>query len=368
MDTENIEYMSVSELTFDYRNPRLTEFGLHSATPETAIIRILWDAMDVRELVMSISAGGFFRQEPLVVADEGGKNVVIEGNRRLAAVKLLLEPSLAEKLELSVKNLDDESRHRLNELPVMRSSRKDAWCSIAFKHVNGPVKWGSYARAKYISEVHRNLEVSLNDFGAQIGDTHRTVQRLYRGLMVIEQAERLEVFDRNDRWNTFFPFSHIYTGIDYPNISKFIGLRAEDFESTNPVPRQRIVELGELCRWMYGSKKRETPPVVERQNPDLRYLEAVLGNVESLEALRAGVTLAAAFEISRPASNLFREALVASRRSLERAHSKLSAGYGGSEELLRIAGTVAALAEDLYEAMEREYRPRDGKDRLTANR
>lgn len=75
-----------------------------------------------------------------------------------------------------------------------------------------------------------------------------------------------------------------------------------------------------------------------------------------------------AFEISRPASSLFEEALIASKRSLERAHSKLSSGYGGSEDLLRVAGTVATLADDLYEAMKRKYRPQDEKERLTANR
>ena len=360
--------MSVSELRFDCKNPRLPEFDLHSETPETEIIRILWDAMDVRELVMSISASGFFPQEPLIVADEGGKNVVIEGNRRLAAVKLLLDTALVKKLAVPVRPLDEKDRLRLNELPVIRSSRKDAWRYLGFKHVNGPAKWGSYAKSKYISEVHRNHKVSLKDIGVQIGDTHRTVQRLYRGLMVIEQAERLKVFDRDDRWRTHFSFSHIYTGVDYPNISKFIGLRAENSESADPVPSERKVELGELCLWIYGSKKQKTPPVVERQNPDLRYLEAVVGNVESLTALRQGVSLSVAFEISQPASNLFREDLIASKRSLERAQSKLSSGYAGAEELLRIAGTIVTVAEDLYQAMERKYDPLKEKERLTANR
>ena len=367
MNTQDIEYMSVSELRFDYKNPRLPEFDLGSETPETEIIRILWDAMDVRELVMSISASGFFPHEPLIVAEEDGKNVVIEGNRRLAAVRLLSDPSLVSKLEVSVRHLDQEARLRLNELPVIRSSRRDAWRYLGFKHVNGPAKWGSYAKSKYIAEVHRSHEVSLKDIGAQIGDTHRTVQRLYRGLMVIEQAERLQVFDRNDRWRRHFSFSHIYTGIDYPNISKFIGLNPENSESTDPVPRERKIELGELCCWIYGSKKQERPPVVERQNPDLRCLEAVVGNVESLTALRAGVPLAVAFEITRSASNLFREALFASKRSLERAHSKLSEGYAGSEELLRIADTVTTLAEDLYGTMERKCHPQNEKERLTAD-
>ena len=368
MNVEQIDNMSVSELTFDYKNPRLPGYGIHSGTPETKIIRILWDAMDVRELVMSISASGFFRQEPLIVANEGGKNIVIEGNRRLAAVKLLLEPTLAKGFDLGVQPLSEEDRLRLNELPIIRSTRREAWRYIGFKHVNGPAKWGSYAKSKYIAEVHRNHNVSLKDIGTQIGDTHRTVQRLYRGLMVIEQAERLKVFHRDDRWRAHFSFSHIYTGIDYPNISRFIGLRPEQFDSIEPVPSEKTVELGELCRWIYGSKKQEIPPVVDRQNPDLRFLEGVLGNMESLAALRGGVSLVVAYDISRPASTLFEEALIASRRSLEGAHSKLSSGYAGSVDLLRVAGTVANLADDLYEAMERKNRPQNEKERLTANR
>ena len=368
MNIEPIEDMSVSELTFDYKNSRLPEFDISRETPETEIIRILWAAMDVRELVMSISASGFFRQEPLIVANEDGKNIVIEGNRRLAAVKLLLEPTLAKGFELGVQSLSEEDRLRLNELPVIRSTRREAWRYVAFKHVNGPAKWSSYAKSKFIAKVHRDHDVSLNEIGAQIGDTHRTVQRLYRGLMVIEQAERLRVFDRNDRWSAHFSLSHIYIGIEYPNISEFIGLRPELFDCTDPVPCERIVQLGELCRWIYGSKRQDFPPVVERQNPDLCYLEAVLGNKESLTALRDGVSLAFAFELSRPTSNLFEEALSASRRSLERVHSKLSSGYSGSEDLLRLAGTVATLADDLYEAMERNVHPQNRKKRLTENR
>lgn len=368
MNVEHIEKMSVSELTFDYKNPRLPRFGIYSETPETEIIRLLWESMDVRELVMSISASGFFSQEPLIVTNEDGKNIVIEGNRRLAAVKLILEPTLAEGFELGVRPTSEENRLRLNQLPIIRATRREAWRYVGFKHVNGPAKWGSYEKSEYVAKVHRDYDVSLKDIGTQIGDTHRTVQRLYRALMVIEQAERLRVFDRNDRWRAHFSLSHIYTGINYPNIGEFIRLEPELFESTDPVPHDRRVELGELCRWLYGSRRQGLPPVVERQNPDLRYLDAVLGNKESLIALREGVSLAFAFEISRPASSLLEEALITSRRSLERAHGKLSSGYFGSQELLRVAGTVATLADDLYEAMECKFRPQDKKKRLTANR
>ena len=367
MDAEPIERMDVSELAFDVRNPRLPEFDLTDATPEEEVVRLLWEAMDVRELVMSIAASGFFPHEPLIVAREDGKNVVIEGNRRLAAVKLLLYPRLAEKVGAEVPDLAKERKEALGELPILRETREGAWRYLGFKHVNGPAKWGSYAKSKYIAEIRKSYGVSLEEIGRQIGDTHKTVRRLYRGLMVIEQAERLKLFSRENRWRKHFSFSHLYTGIDYPGIGEFIGLRPETDESHEPVPPEKTEELRELCLWMYGSKRDEKPPLVERQNPDLRYLESIVADKEAVAALRAGETLRAAYEISRPSPGVFEESLTASRRSLEKAHGKLSAGYDGSEKLLRIAGTVLTIAEDLYKAMERKRTPESEKTRLTVD-
>lgn len=52
--------MQVSELDFDRKNPRLVEFDIDESSTDQDIIMVLWDTMDVRELVMSISSAGFF--------------------------------------------------------------------------------------------------------------------------------------------------------------------------------------------------------------------------------------------------------------------------------------------------------------------
>lgn len=364
MNTAEINPMKVSDLTFDLKNPRLPEFDLNDSATEAEVIKVLWEAMDVKELVMSIAASGFFSHEPLVVAQEGRKNVVIEGNRRLAAVKLLLNPALAEDLKADLPAITEDAKRALQELPTMRGTHKDAWRYLGFKHVNGPAKWSSYAKSLYIAEVHRDFGIELENIAKQIGDTHRTVQRLFRGLMVIEQAEHMKVFHREDRWRNHFSFSHLYTGIGYDGISAFIGLRPETDEDQEPVPLEKKNELGELCRWMYGSKKEEIPPVIETQNPHLRWLDAVVSNKEAVAALRDGQTLTYSYEASRPSSAVFEESLLASKRELQKARSMLSTGYNGSEELLRIAGSVASLADDLYEEMERKHKP-SKKTRLT---
>ena len=354
MNTETIEQMAVSDLTFDFKNPRLAEFGLTNSATEDDVIAELWKKMDVRELMMSIAASGFFRHEPLIVAQENGKNVVIEGNRRLAAVKILTDPAVAEDLTVDVPDILEAAKDALKELPVIFGTRDEAWRHLGFKHVNGPAKWSSYAKARYVAEVHRNIGVTLEDIAKQIGDTHRTVQRLFRGLMVIEQAERMKVFSREDRWRNHFSFSHLYTGLNYPGISEFIGLEAETVDERDPVPPEKKAELGELFLWMYGSQRQKTPPVIETQNPHLRQLESVVGSREALAALRDSNNLGVAFEVSRPSSTVFEESLLASKRSLQKARGLLSTGYDGSEQLLRIADSVAELANDLYEEMSRK--------------
>ena len=361
MNTSIITAMKVVDLTFDLRNPRLPEFGLARSATESDTIEVLWEAVDVKELVMSIAASGYFPHEPLIVANEDGKNVVIEGNRRLAAVKLLLDPSLAESLKAEIPTISDTAREALQELPTIRETRQNAWRYLGFKHVNGPAKWSSFAKSRYIADVHRNYAIPLADIARQIGDTHKTVERLFRGLIVIEQAEKFGVFDREDRWKKHFSFSHLYTGLDYDGISTFIGLQQGSVEETEPVPEEKKNELGEICIWLYGSKKKKVHPVIERQNPHLRQLDAVVSNKEALAALRGGESLAYAYDSSRPSSTVFEEALLASKRSLQKARGLLSFGYDGSRELLGIAGAVLSLADDLHSEMQRKSDPMSTK-------
>ena len=362
MDYGSMDKMSVSELSFDLQNPRLVEFDLSKSPSDAEVMEVLWEAMDVRELVLSIAASGFFQHEPLIVMRENGKNVVIEGNRRLAAVKALLDRTLVSAAG-TIPAIDKKAREELKYLPTIAGTREEAWRYIGFKHVNGPAKWSSYAKSEYIAQVHREFGVSLNDIARQIGDTHKTVQRLFRGMMVIEQAEEMQVFNREDRWRRHFSFSHLYTGLDYPGISQFIGLSPEGDEDPQPVSEANKDQLGELCLWLYGSKKEHTPPVIQSQNPDLRRLDSVLSNREAVAALRSGTGLTRAFEISRPSSNVFEESLHAAKRDLEKAHSLLSTGYDGSETLLAVADDVAALAWDLYDQMYRKRNPRRNQRR-----
>ena len=364
LNAEEIKLLPVSDLAFDLENPRLAEFDI--VDREADIIKVLWDTMDVQELVLSIAASGYFKHEPVIVCRERARNIVIEGNRRLAAVKLLLQPSIGEELNAKIPEMSKERRLSLRQIPALSSTRKGAWRYLGFKHVNGPAKWGSYAKSKYIADVHRNYRVPLDDIARQIGDTHNTVRRLYRGLMVIEQAERVGAYERSDRWRGHFAFSHLYAGLQYPGVSAFLDLRSAVDEDEEPVPANKKDELRELLIWMYGSKSEKKPPVIQSQNPHLRQLDAVLANTEALAAMRTGAGLSIAFEASRPSANVFAETLVGAKQNLEKARGALSTGYDGSKALLGVASAVADLACDLHEEMERKSIRRRDRRRTKA--
>lgn len=361
MTQNTIVRIATDTLHFDHVNPRLAEYGTNDGLSEEDILDILWEAMDIQELVQSISASGFFDHEAIIVAKENGRDVVIEGNRRLAAVKVLRNSVLAAEKGWQVPKLNAAERKRLDTLPAIRATREESWRYLGFKHVNGPAKWGSYAKAVYIANVHRRYKVPLADIAHQIGDRHRTVQRLFRGLMVLEQAERAKKFDRDDRFNKHLSFSHLYTGLDYDGIASFLGVAAKEDESVNPVPPKNIEALRELCLWMYGSRKEKREPVVRSQNPDLRQLNAVVANREAVEALRSGAPLEKAFEISRPPQAVFESALLAAKRELTTARAHLTTGYDHSEALFRIAGTIADMADDIYQEMERKRTTQAGR-------
>ena len=158
-----------------------------------------------------------------------------------------------------------------------------------------------------------------------------------------------KVFDRDDRYRTRFSFSHLYTGLDYEGISDFLSIESNDAESL--VPPNAISRLGELCLWLYGSRRDDRPPVVERQNPNLRELDQVLRKPEALQVLRLGAGLAAALDHSRPPTQVLENNLSSAKLSLQHARGFLSEGFDQSDTLLRLAATIADLADDIYKEM-----------------
>jgi hypothetical protein len=349
------DHIELDKLFLDASNPRLAELGISKDASQPELLKALWDEMAVEEVAMSIAYSGYFEHEPLFVENSGdGTYVVIEGNRRLAAVKLLVDASLRQKVKATkLPAISSARAEELAKLPVIVTTREESWRYLGFKHVNGPATWGSYAKAQYIAHVHNSYDVPLEDIAAQIGDGNSTVLRMYRGLMIVEQAERAKVFARSDIAKNKFSFNYIYTGMDYPGITSFLGLRAKGVTPEKPVLPSKVRNLGDLMLWLYGRDSSDTPSLIRSQNPDLKTLDTVLLTDAGIKALRDGLPLSVAHDISQGDERLFRQALQQAKQALQKALGTLTTGYNSTEmlDMPKIAEDIQNLANDLIEAM-----------------
>jgi len=346
-------------LDFDARNPRILEFGLGSKLNEKELIKILWSTMGIEEIVLSIRASGFFQNEPLIAIKEGDKNIVIEGNRRLAALKCILDPRVQSFLNVGSNKfqIDPETRKTIEEIPVIFvNQRKDAWKFIGFKHINGPAKWGSYAKAQYIFEIKKEYGLTLEEIASQLGDTHKTVNKLYLALVILNQATEFRVFDITDIFGTRLYFSHLYTALTYEGYKEYLGINYLTEDEENPVPESKYEQLKDVLTWLFGSKKQNLRPIIRSQNPDLKNLEKVLRNETSISALKNNHSLDVAFDISIPKNENFINAIDEAKIYLNKALSLSVEGYDGKDiNILKKIGTVHKIAKKIYEFAEEQY-------------
>jgi hypothetical protein len=347
----------VSRLLLDPENPRLE--GVASSTDQTELIRAMWREMAVSEVALSVAENGFFEEEPLfaIPAPANGDDLrywVVEGNRRLAAVKLLTDAKLREIVRATdLPSITEKRRLELRTLPVsIYNKREDLWEYFGFRHVNGPKEWDSLSKAAYIAKVRREYHKRLDDIARKIGDQHSTVERIYRGYMLLEQAEKKTDFQRADRIRNRFYFSHLYTAAGYSEVLAFLGTDSVKSLSDDPINTRYLPNLEELMIWLFGSKTRAKEPVVQTQNPDLKYLRSVIQDRQALASLRSGVSLQRSYAISLGDRRRFEDSLAQAKDALQEAKGTVTTGYRGDHDLLEQMQSINLLGSSVLREME----------------
>ncbi|MCC7494790.1 MAG: hypothetical protein IT204_20715 [Fimbriimonadaceae bacterium] len=362
MDTSEpvaVEYEAVENLLLDAKNPRLASVRFESSQPsQDDLLGRLWEHMHVEELLLSISANGFFPGEPLLAIPGPGRDkwVVVEGNRRLAAVLLLREPSRRTELQVDApEGWNQEDVTRLQRLPVVRyASRRDVWAVCGVRHVNGPRRWEAIDKAQYIAAVHEQMGVPVAEIIRKIGDEFSTVKRMYNGYLVLREAESRDVWHReNQNRRGRFEFSWLYTAVSQPEYRNFIDWQDDTPE---PVPDDHLPQLKELLGWMYGDKSDDLMPVVGNQNPDINRLRDVLAKPLALSALRSSGSLDVAHARTVEDEARLAEALAGAEESLKSARGVVETGYDGGAEAYDLALKCQRLVRVILEDMDRMRR------------
>jgi hypothetical protein len=345
-------------LDYDPANPRLVEDGINNPT-ESQIILALADMADLSEVLESIAANGYVDIEPMIAQRVGDRWRVLEGNRRLAAIRILQKPALAKGTGLLPPAINAENLETLKEVTVYAVENPDqAREYIGFKHINGPHKWDAIAKARFAADWYRKEKdngITIEKIAKRLGDGHDTVVRLVNGMFVLDQAEKSKVYDIKDRYpGKRFAFSHLYTALTRPGYRDFLGLPDEwrdNDPQPDPVPKKNLENLKRVLLWLYGSKSDDVKPVIVSQNPDLKFLSAVLANprARTLMLLRNDLREAHA-QVERKGAR-FEGALVNSKQEAEVAMSQII-GYDPEDStLLEIGHELRDIRDQLYSSM-----------------
>lgn len=141
----------VDELFLDQQNIRLP---ISNAT-QSALIQDLFSNEEAFELVKSYIQNGVFPDEFPIVTKERSKFIVIEGNRRLAALKALNEPDIVPAYKEKIKALGSSKITRIRV--VVAPNREAAIKHIANKHtINYRRSWKPLRQAYFYKSQLEN--------------------------------------------------------------------------------------------------------------------------------------------------------------------------------------------------------------------
>jgi hypothetical protein len=191
---------SVASLHLDDKNPRLGRETTARAPRE--IIQYLFEHDKAMEVAESIATRGYFSNEPLLAIKEGDRFIVVEGNRRLAALKALREPGLLtgaqqRQVERLAKRIHDLGS--ISTVPVtVAPSRRATDRQVAGRHIGTPVlPWEAENRASFILEkleegyTNQQLETELgfSESDIQKARLTRAIADMARSIVLPEEVK-----------------------------------------------------------------------------------------------------------------------------------------------------------------------------------
>jgi len=296
-------------LLLDDSNPRLLSwFGnrLRGVKPsQYELLKVMYQRYDARSIAISMATNGYFDEEPLVVvpkdksfADDlntilkgspesvkaiakyqkqGGQFITVEGNRRLSAIKLLLDEESRTRVKLkstfpSVSKSD--IIEDLSILPcVVYPSRVEVIPYLGVKHIRGPLRWEAFSQAAYAAKIIDDSiaqdvdpDAALEQLERQTGNTGSRLKRLYIAYKIFKQLEQDIDIDHDAVIERFSFVASIYSQIP---LRQFIGLKAPSatFLKERLISDDYLENAQLLFDWVFGNKEnKKTPVIVESRD------------------------------------------------------------------------------------------------------
>lgn len=322
------ETISLDLLKFDPKNPRFARYFGDHEQPEEEIVDRMIRRENILELMGSISEQGYFDGEQLLVTpDSDGRYIVVEGNRRLSALKLLNGDIVAKKNKASIDEVIREAKHTPSKVPcLIFKERKDILRYLGYRHITGAKRWDPLSKAMYVKELRDTFynDLSIHEqcrlIAKEIGSRSDYVAQILTSLKILNVAQDENYFGLASLKNDDIDFGVLTTSISYKGITDYLGL-----ENRLDVEAEGLNKdsLKNLMSWMFVQDQLGETILGESRN--LRKLAAITAKGgDAIEVLNKEKDIDFAFMHTEGPSQVLKDLLETALKSIDQAFDIIS--------------------------------------------
>lgn len=263
--TVGLYKIPVTRLMFDSKNPRLSpEVEGYS---QEALLLHLEERYDLFPIARSMVDNGYFQEEPLIgIPGPEDKILIVEGNRRLACLKLLTDQKSREisNRKAAWEELAAEAEKRgtiqeLEEVPVVIHEKRDQELRaiLGFRHITQTKKWDALSKARFINHlIETSPKATFSQIAQEIGSKAVTIRNNFVAFRVFLQAKN-EFSIETSKVET--QFGVFYTALTDANIKYYLNLDSnkEPQQLKKPIHPSKSDELKFLIETLHGTKSIE---------------------------------------------------------------------------------------------------------------
>ena len=312
MSSTERKIVNIEKLHFDQLNPRLPK-RLQGVSDEAVIIDYMLKNGNILELMKSISETGYSEAEPLLVVKDNESYIVVEGNRRLTALKLLNDENKAKIRISSVVEIVNEAIIIPEEVPVIvYPSRNDILDYLGYRHITGVKDWGALEKARYLEQLYiihcdeENKTTIYSKLAKMIGSRADYVCKLHQALQLYNIANDNAYYGA-DITEEQISFSWITTALGYNEINIYLNI-------DNELKHLNEEHYKQLFVWMFDPKKK-----VINDSREISKLASIISQESSLKKLETGSSIDEAILYTSVPSEAFMEMLKYAKKYLKQA-------------------------------------------------
>lgn len=269
---------------------------------------------NIQDLIDSFKSNGYLPVDQIQVKElSGGGYLVVEGNRRIAALKYLSREYEERDSDIGV--LKAEFFSKIPVVMYVEGDELHYLTLMALKHISGNKKWAEWNQAKLLEKMHSTYNFGEEEICRKVGISKVELRRSLRALSFLQQYRESDYGDQFED-SKFAIFMEVIRNAE---LKKWLGWDDTKYKATEEehrelffawLSREPVEEEDEEGRIGYGQKYLE-PALLKRD--DIRTLGKLIYDEKAMDILKETRDINEAY---RSSDHIFKERQTAAIKSL----------------------------------------------------